>query len=193
MKLLLGTLLLLQRVLPDHLQHQEEKGRRTSEGKQPVDRRDRTEAPPRFRQYDITVTERRVRNTGEIPAVAKRGQVARLPEKNRPHRRFRDVRHKETGNGCNDDENISRPRPDGRLYPFPEYRKEVGEAEENSGMEPRDRRCEQQRQRIDAQPDMEGVVRSCCFLLHTEGAARIGRLPTTRRRLAIGIELFGIS
>ena len=66
--------LVLERVLPDHLQHQEEKGRRTSEGKQPVDRADRAKAPPRFREHDITVTKRRVRNTGEIPAVAKRAK-----------------------------------------------------------------------------------------------------------------------
>jgi hypothetical protein len=45
-------------------------------------------------EHDITITERRVRNTGEIPAVAKRGQVARLPEESRAHRGFRDVRHK---------------------------------------------------------------------------------------------------
>jgi hypothetical protein len=186
-----GTLV-LERVLPDHLQHQEEKGRRTSEGKQPVDRADRAKAPPRFREHDITVTKRRVRNTGEIPAVAKRGQVARLPEKSRPHPGFRDVRHEKTRDGCNDDENIRGPRREGRLYPFPEYQKEVGEAEDNAGMQRRDKGGEQQRQRIDSQLHMQGVVRSGCFLLHTDGAAWIGRVSTTRRTLAIGIEVLGI-
>ncbi len=152
--------LVLHRVLPDVLQHQEEKGRRASEGKQPVDRRNRAEAPPRFREHDITVTKRRVRNTGEIPAVAKRGQVARLPEKDRPHRGFRDVRHEKTRDGCNDDENIRRPGPEGRLYPFPEYQKEVGEAEENPGMQRRDKQGKQQRQRVDPQLDKQAVVRS---------------------------------
>ena len=41
-------------MLPDALQHQEEKGRRASEGKQSVDRTDRAEAPPGFRQHDIS-------------------------------------------------------------------------------------------------------------------------------------------
>jgi hypothetical protein len=131
-----GTLV-LERVLPDHLQHQEEKGRRTPEGKQPVDRADRAKAPPRFREHDITVTKRRVRNTSEIPAVAKRGEVARLPEKGRPKRGFRDVRHEKTRDGCNDDENIRRPCCEGRLYPFPENQKEVSDAEEKTSMQHR--------------------------------------------------------
>ena len=65
--------------------------------------------------------------------------------------------------GCDDDENISRPRPEDGLYPFPEYRKEIGEAEENSGMDRRDKRGEQQRQHKTA-AGHAGVVRS--FLLH---------------------------
>lgn len=53
----------LQRVLPDALRHQKEEGRRPSLGKQSIHRGDRAQAPPRFREHDVTITERRVRNT----------------------------------------------------------------------------------------------------------------------------------
>jgi hypothetical protein len=43
-------------------------------------------------------------------------------------------------------------------------------------MESRDKRGEQQRQRIDPQLHMKGVVRSGCFLLHTGCAAQMGVL-----------------
>ncbi len=120
--------------MPDSLQNKEESGGGTSEVKQPVDRTDRSEAPPRFREHDITVTERRVRSTGEIPTVVKRGQVARLPEESCPHRGLRHVRREKTRNGCKDDENICRSTPEGRPCPGPEPLQEVAEAEEKSGM-----------------------------------------------------------
>jgi hypothetical protein len=81
--------------------------------------------------------------------------------------------------------------PEDSLCPFPEYQKEVGEAEDNAGMQRRDKHGEQQGQRIDSQLHMQRVVRSGNFLLHTDGAAWIGRFSTTRRTLAIGIEVFG--
>ena len=55
---------------------------------------------------------------------------------------------------------------------MPEQRQEVAEAEENSGMEGRDKRGEQQGQRIYLHQDTQAVVRSGCFLLHSDGAAR---------------------
>ena len=57
------------------------------------------------------------------------------------------------------------------LAQAPEPRQEVAEAEENSGMEGRDKHGEQQRQRIDLQQDTQAVVRSGCFLLHSDSAA----------------------
>jgi hypothetical protein len=164
-------------VLPDHLQHHEESGRGTSEGKEPVDCTDRAEAPPRFLEHDITVTERRVRSTGEIPAIAERGQVARLPEKGCPHRGLRDVRHEKKRNCCKDDENIRRSAfPEGRPCPVQEQPIKVSDAEENSGMEGRDKHGEQQRQGIHLQQDAQAVGRSGCFLLHSKSVARMGIL-----------------
>ena len=133
-----------QLVVPDILQHHEESGCRTSKGEQPVDRTDRPEAFPRLLEHDITVTERRVRSTGEIPAFAERGQVTRLPEKGCPHRGFRDVRHEKTRDCCKDDENIHRSAfPEGRPCPVQEQLIKVTDAEENSGMEGRDKHGEQ--------------------------------------------------
>jgi len=83
-------------------------------------RGDWAEAPPWFREYNITVTERRVRNTSKIPPVTKRSQEARLPEKGRPHRGLRDVRRGQTGNGYDDGENIRWPPTAGALCSFPE-------------------------------------------------------------------------
>ena len=59
-------------------------------------------------------------------------------------------------------------------------------------MERRDKHSEPQRERIDPQLHMQGVVRSGNFLLHTDGAAWIGRLSTARSTLAIGFEVLGI-
>jgi Fusaric acid resistance protein-like len=64
---------ILYRILPDALQHQEQEGCRTSEGKEPVDRRDRSEAPPRFLKHHVAVAQRSMRNAREVPAVAERG------------------------------------------------------------------------------------------------------------------------
>jgi len=134
-----GHCLSLERMLPNDLKYQEKKRRRASEGEQSVNRRDRAEAPPGFRKHDITVTERRVRNPSEIPTVGERSQVARLPEKSSPHRGFRDVRHEKTGDSPDNDENIRRPRSESALCPIPEQHQDVGEAEEDSGMERRDK------------------------------------------------------
>ena len=60
-----------------------------------------------------------------------------------------------------------------------EQRQEVAEAEENSGMESRDKRGEQQRQRIQLQQDTQAVGRSGCFLLHSDSVARIRILPNS--------------
>jgi hypothetical protein len=55
---------------------------------------------------------------------------------------------------------------------LPEQRQEVAEGEENSGMESRDKRGEQQRQRVDPQQkDTRAAVRSGCFVLHSDSLA----------------------
>jgi hypothetical protein len=53
---------------------------------------------------------------------------------------------------------------------------EVAEAEENCGMEGRDKHGEQQRERIDLQQDTQAVGRSGCFLLHSDSVAPTGIL-----------------
>ena len=86
------------------------------------------------------------------------------------------MRHEKTRNGCKDDENICRSPPEGRPCPGPEPLQEVAEAEENSGMEGRDKHGEQQRQRIHLQQDTQAVGRSGCFLFHSDSVARMGIL-----------------
>ena len=66
---------------------------------------------------------------------------------------------------------------------MPEQRQEVAEAEENSGMESRDKHGEQQRQRIHLQQDTQAVGRSGCFLLHSDSVARMGILSQDGRRI----------
>jgi hypothetical protein len=68
------------------------------------------------------------------------------------------VRHEKTRNGCKDDENIRRSPPEGSPCPGPELLQEVAEAEENSGMESRDKHGEYKRQRIHRAFDLSESV-----------------------------------
>ena len=75
--------------------------------------------------------------------------------------------HEKSGNGCEEDENIRGPDAEAGPCPTLKQRQEVAEAEENSGVDGRDKGGEQERQRIGQQQDTQAVVRSGCLRLHS--------------------------
>ena len=75
--------------------------------------------------------------------------------------------HEKSGNGCEEDENTRRSVAEAGPCPTRKQRQEVAEAEENSGVDGRDKGGEQERQRIGQQQDTQAVVRSGCLRLHS--------------------------
>ena len=55
------------------------------------------------------------------------------------------MRYEKTGNGCKEDENTRRSVAEAGHCPMREQRQKVGEAEENSGVEGKDKGGEQER------------------------------------------------